>query len=124
MAAHVTYDGTNLILTLTDIVVNKVFTHTFPINIPATIGSNVAYIGFTGGTGGESFKPENIVLDVHLAIGIGDADTRIFAGRRKLYHGATGDAERCNCRRRHLLHHGWFGSYHFLDRVQLSYQRG
>ena len=54
MAAHVTYDGTNLILTLTDIVVNKVFTHTFPINIPATIGSNVAYIGFTGGTGGES----------------------------------------------------------------------
>ena len=54
MAAHVTYDGTNLILTLTDIVVNKVFTHTFPINIPATIGSNVAYIGFTGGTGGET----------------------------------------------------------------------
>jgi hypothetical protein len=54
MAAHVTYDGTNLVLTLTDIVVNKVFTHTFPINIPATIGSNVAYVGFTGGTGGES----------------------------------------------------------------------
>ena len=54
MAAHVTYDGANLILTLTDIVVNKVFTHTFPINIPATIGSNVAYIGFTGGTGGEA----------------------------------------------------------------------
>jgi Chitobiase/beta-hexosaminidase C-terminal domain/Bacterial lectin len=54
MAAHVTYDGTNLVLTLTDIVVSKVFTHTFPINIPATIGSNVAYIGFTGGTGGET----------------------------------------------------------------------
>ena len=54
MAAHVTYDGTNLVLTLTDIVVNKVFTRTFPINIPATIGSNVAYIGFTGGTGGEA----------------------------------------------------------------------
>ncbi|HXP07031.1 MAG TPA: chitobiase/beta-hexosaminidase C-terminal domain-containing protein, partial [Acidobacteriaceae bacterium] len=54
MAAHITYDGTNLVLTLTDIVVNKVFTHTFPINIPATIGSNVAYIGFTGGTGGEA----------------------------------------------------------------------
>jgi hypothetical protein len=54
MAAHITYDGTNLVLTLTDIVVNKVFTHTFPINIPATIGSNMAYIGFTGGTGGEA----------------------------------------------------------------------
>ena len=35
-------------------VANKTFTHTFPINIPATIGSNVAYIGFTGGTGGLS----------------------------------------------------------------------
>jgi hypothetical protein len=52
--ANMTYDGANLILTLTDIVVNKTFTHTFPINIPATIGSNVAYIGFTGGSGGQS----------------------------------------------------------------------
>ncbi len=52
--ANMTYDGVNLILTLTDIVVNKTFTHTFPINIPATIGSNVAYIGFTGGSGGQS----------------------------------------------------------------------
>jgi hypothetical protein len=52
IAAHITYDGTNLVLTLTDVVANKTFTHTFPINIPATIGSNLAYIGFTGGTGG------------------------------------------------------------------------
>ncbi len=51
---NMTYDGVNLVLTLTDIVVNKTFTHTFPINIPATIGSNVAYIGFTGGSGGQS----------------------------------------------------------------------
>ena len=52
--AHMTYDGTNLVMTLTDIVVNKVFTQTFPINIPATIGSNTAYIGFTGASGGET----------------------------------------------------------------------
>ncbi len=52
--ANMTYDGVNLIMTLTDIVVNKTFTHTFPINIPSTIGSNVAYIGFTGGSGGAS----------------------------------------------------------------------
>ncbi|MGB8538124.1 MAG: chitobiase/beta-hexosaminidase C-terminal domain-containing protein, partial [Acidobacteriaceae bacterium] len=52
ITAHMTYDGVNLILTLTDAVVNKTFTHTFPINIPATIGSNTAYVGFTGGTGG------------------------------------------------------------------------
>ena len=52
--AHMTYDGTNLVMTLTDIVVNKVFTHTFAINIPGTIGSNTAYIGFTGASGGET----------------------------------------------------------------------
>jgi Chitobiase/beta-hexosaminidase C-terminal domain len=52
ISAHITYDGVNLIMTLTDVVVNKTFTHTFPINIPNTIGSNLAYIGFTGGTGG------------------------------------------------------------------------
>jgi hypothetical protein len=54
IAAHMTYDGVNLILTLTDSVVNKTFTHTFPINIASTIGSNLAFIGFTGGTGGET----------------------------------------------------------------------
>jgi Chitobiase/beta-hexosaminidase C-terminal domain len=54
ITAHMTYDGVNLIMTLTDIVVNKTFTHTFPIKIPATIGSSLAYIGFTGGSGGES----------------------------------------------------------------------
>ena len=52
--AHMTYDGVNLIMTLTDTVVNKTFTHTFPINIPSTIGSNLAYIGFTGASGGET----------------------------------------------------------------------
>jgi hypothetical protein len=54
ISAHMTYDGVNLIMTLTDIVVNKTFTYTFPINIASTIGSNLAYIGFTGGSGGSS----------------------------------------------------------------------
>jgi hypothetical protein len=39
---------------LRSVVVNKIFTHTFPINIPSTIGSNLAYIGLTGASGGES----------------------------------------------------------------------
>ncbi len=54
IAAHITYDAANLVLTLTDIVVNKTFTRTFPMDIPGTIGSNLAYIGFTGGTGGQT----------------------------------------------------------------------
>jgi hypothetical protein len=54
MHAHITYDGTNLVLTLTDTVTNKVFTHTFAVNIPSTVGGNTAYVGFTGASGGAS----------------------------------------------------------------------
>ena len=50
--AQIVYDGTTLTLTLHDLVSNDTFTNSWPINIPQTIGSNSAYVGFTGGTGG------------------------------------------------------------------------
>jgi hypothetical protein len=53
ISAHIVYDGTNLSMTLTD-TTNDTFTQTWPINIAQTIGSNTAYIGFTGGTGGNT----------------------------------------------------------------------
>jgi len=47
------YDGTNLTMTITDASVSAdTFTAMFPINIPATVGGNTAFVGFTGGTGG------------------------------------------------------------------------
>jgi hypothetical protein len=49
---HMSYDGTNLAMTITDTVTQAAFNHTFPINIPATVGGNTAFVGFTGGTGG------------------------------------------------------------------------
>jgi hypothetical protein len=49
---QMTYDGTNLTMTITDAATNATFTHAWPINIPATVGGNTAYAGFTGGTGG------------------------------------------------------------------------
>jgi hypothetical protein len=52
MHAHITYDGTTLTLTITDTVTNRTFTTSTAINIPGTVGANVAYVGFTGGTGG------------------------------------------------------------------------
>lgn len=52
MVAHITYDGTTLTMQLTDPVVNKTFTLSKLINIPQVIGSNTAYVGFTGSTGG------------------------------------------------------------------------
>jgi hypothetical protein len=49
--AHLYYDGTNLALTLTDEVYGNTWSHTFTIDIPATVGSNTAFVGFTGATG-------------------------------------------------------------------------
>ena len=52
MDAHITYNGTTLNLTLTDLVTMATWSHPFAVNIPATVGGNTAYVGFTGGTGG------------------------------------------------------------------------
>jgi hypothetical protein len=51
-AVHMTYDGTNLAMTLTDTVTSAVFTQTWPIDIPGTVGATTAYAGFTGASGG------------------------------------------------------------------------
>jgi hypothetical protein len=52
MLAHITYDGTTLTMNLLDLVTNKNFVLTRAINIPQIVGSNTAYVGFTGSTGG------------------------------------------------------------------------
>ena len=52
--AQITYDGTSLVLTLTDTLTLATWSHSFAINIPATVGGNTAYVGFTGATGGKS----------------------------------------------------------------------
>ena len=51
---HMSYDGSNLAMTITDSVTSKTFTTSWPINIPATVGGNTAFVGFTGGTGGNT----------------------------------------------------------------------
>ena len=54
MHAHITYDGTTLTLTLTDVTTNASFTTSWAVNIPTIVGGNVAYVGFTAGTGGNA----------------------------------------------------------------------
>ncbi len=48
------YNGTTLTQTLTDTVTNGVYSHVYTVNIPAVIGGNSAWVGFTGATGGET----------------------------------------------------------------------
>ena len=49
---HMTYDGTNLTMTITDATTAATFTQVWPVNIPSTVGGNTAFAGFTGATGG------------------------------------------------------------------------
>jgi hypothetical protein len=51
MAVQLVYNGTTLTMTIIDTVTKASFTTSWTINIPSTIGSNTAYVGFTGGTG-------------------------------------------------------------------------
>ena len=52
MQASMTYDGTTLTMTITDATAGASFTASWPVNIPAAVGGNTAYAGFTGATGG------------------------------------------------------------------------
>jgi fibronectin type 3 domain-containing protein len=47
-----TYDGTTLIVTITDGTTHASATQSYRINIPRTVGGSTAFVGFTGGTGG------------------------------------------------------------------------
>jgi Bacterial lectin len=49
-SATLSYDGTALTETITDLTANKSFSHTYTIDIPSFTGGNTAYVGFTGGT--------------------------------------------------------------------------
>jgi hypothetical protein len=46
------YDGTTLTVTITDTTTGASATQTYAVNIPQTVGGGLAYVGFTGGTGG------------------------------------------------------------------------
>jgi Legume lectin domain/Chitobiase/beta-hexosaminidase C-terminal domain len=52
LAVTMVYDGTTLTMTITDTKTSASFTKSWTINIPATVGGNTAYVGFTGSTGG------------------------------------------------------------------------
>lgn len=52
LAVTIAYNGTNLTMTIRDTKTNASFSNSWAINIPATVGGNTAYVGFTGATGG------------------------------------------------------------------------
>ena len=84
-----TYDGANLTLTLTDAITLATWSHVWVINIPATIGSNTAYVGFTGGTGGAQLKPEAHLVDLRPGPPVPSYAAGFTPGSMTLNGGAT-----------------------------------
>ena len=52
MNVQMSYNGSTLGMTITDATTNNSFSTSWRVNIPAVVGSNTAYVGFTAGTGG------------------------------------------------------------------------
>jgi LysM repeat protein len=59
VSAHVVYDGAILSMNLTDTVTGKQAYFQWPVDIPAVVGGDTAYIGFTGGT----INPVPLLID-------------------------------------------------------------
>ncbi len=59
---HVTYNGTTLVMRITDKVTQATFLTSWPINLPATLGGNTGYVGFTGSTGGATSIQDVLTL--------------------------------------------------------------
>ncbi len=50
-SAQLSYDGTTLHLSITDLKTSRTFSTAAAVNIPGIVGSSSAYVGFTAGTG-------------------------------------------------------------------------
>ena len=86
--AHITYDGTTLALTVTDTVTSESFTTATAINIPATVGANVAYAGFTAGVHGAAATQSILNWTYVASSGTPVAATPTFSPPAGAYAGA------------------------------------
>ena len=84
---HMTYDGTNLAMTITDACTAATFTNVWPVNIPTTIGANTAYAGFTGATGGYTSNQNILSWTMSSSGGGGTVATPTFSPAAGTYLG-------------------------------------
>ncbi len=74
MQVHVAYYNGTLSYTITDTVTGAAVTETATVNIPTVVGSDYAYVGFTGGTGG-STATQDILTWTYTFINQGSQQT-------------------------------------------------
>ena len=88
MGVHLTYDGTTLSMTITDMVTAATWSTSWNINIPTTIGSSTAYVGFTGGTGGQTASQKILTWSFTSSAGNPTAATPTFSPAAGTYTSA------------------------------------
>jgi len=88
MAVHLTYDGATLSMTITDMVTAATWSTSWAINIPSTIGSSTAYVGFTGGTGGQTASQKILTWSFSSSAGNPTAATPVFSPAAGTYTSA------------------------------------
>jgi hypothetical protein len=75
LAVSLSYNGTTLAMTITDTKTQGSFSKSWAINIPATVGGNTAYVGFTGGTGGLTAVQDVMAWTYSTSAGSGQSTT-------------------------------------------------
>jgi hypothetical protein len=58
IAVSVRYDGATAFVTLSNMVTSAVFAANYTADVPGTLGTNIAYVGFTGASGGVASKQQ------------------------------------------------------------------
>ena len=96
-AAHVIYDGTTLTVTLTDMTAVQHWsaTESYAVNIPAAVGGNTAWFGFTGGSGGNvpAASFENILSWSYAQMSVAAAPAAVTAATSQLSVQGQGTAK-------------------------------
>lgn len=74
-----TFNGATLTETITDTVTGATFTTSYAVNIPVLVGSDVGYMGFTGGTGGLSAVQDILSWTVQTTLPKHDTQPQLAA---------------------------------------------
>ena len=95
---HMAYDGATLTVKITDTVTGATASQSYTVNIPAVVGGNTAFVGFTAGTGGLSATQNILSWTFSSGVNFGNGFTNGIAmngsaavngTRLRLTNGAT-----------------------------------
>jgi hypothetical protein len=90
LQVQMAYDGTTLSMTITDTdVPSETFTTSWAINIPSTVGANTAFVGFTGGTGGQTATQDIVTWSYNTAAASSNFSLAVTPSSKSVTQGAS-----------------------------------